>query len=67
MARLNVSMTVEETQAILAEHYPWALKGNEMTKPKCVECEYQEVEIEGDICDICLYGCEEDEEFEDEE
>lgn len=36
---------------------------------KCIECEMEDVEVEGDMCDDCMYeDCDEDEDmFEDEE
>lgn len=38
-----------------------------MVKPKCVDCEVEEVEDEGDLCDDCMYQCEDDDDmFEDD-
>lgn len=35
---------------------------------KCIECDMEDVEAEGDFCDDCMYECEEDEDmFEDED
>ena len=38
-----------------------------MLKPKCIECDYEEVEEEGDRCDDCLGAYEDEDEFEDED
>lgn len=57
--------TPEETQAILAEHYPWALEAK-MDKPKCAECGEEIDEDQGSYCDKCFVDAEEDA-FEEEE
>lgn len=61
------NFTVEETQAILKDHYPWALEAK-MDKPKCVECGEEIDEDQGSYCDGCFHAdAEEDEAFEEEE
>lgn len=50
---MRSGFTPEETDAILAKHYPWALKGSDMKKFKCIECGENEVEYEGASCKDC--------------
>jgi hypothetical protein len=59
--------TPEETQAILAEHYPWALKGNDMSKFKCVECDFEDADEEDGICQFCAEALEAEDDKMDEE
>lgn len=61
------NFTVEETQAILDEHYPWALEAK-TDKPKCAECGEEIDEAQGSYCDKCFHAdAEGDEAFEEEE
>lgn len=39
--RYRYSFTPEETQAILAQHYPWALKGNQMEQYATKEAAFE--------------------------
>lgn len=56
---MRSSFTPEETDAILAKHYPWVVKGNIVFK--CIECDFETVGDEGDTCETCMDCCEADE------
>lgn len=46
---MRSNFTPEETDGILAKHYPWARK-----KPKCVVCGIEIDEDQGRYCDACF-------------